>query len=79
MEAGKANVSFYNEKRRAVRISAVTLADGSVKADVASLTLKDGNRLMDAIQVAALDETVKYLKIEGAGNGLNAYRLGMLA
>ena len=43
------------------------------------MTLKDGDKLTDMIRLAAVDESVKYLKIEAAGSTMAKYNFGMLA
>ena len=79
MEKGKAQVSFYDENKKAVKVSAVTMADGSVRKNVSSLTLTTGNAATDHFTVAALDDAVKYLKIETADKTLDSYKLAKLA
>ena len=75
MEAGAVKASFYDANRKAVKLPSVTYADGTSKSGVASVTLKDGDKLTDTIRMAAVDESVKYLKLEAAGSGVNTYRL----
>ena len=79
MEAGSVKASFYDENKKAVKLAAVTFANNTSKKGVSSLTLKDGDKVNDSIQIAALDESVKYLKIEAAGTGLNSYSIATLA
>ena len=79
MEAGSVKASFFDANKKAVKLASVEYANGTSKAGVASLTLKDGDKLTDVIRMAAVDESVKYLKIEAAGTGMNQYRIGMLA
>ena len=56
----------------------VTYANDTTKS-AASLTLKDGDSAVDSIRIAALDEAVRYLKLEAVGTGMNAYRIATLA
>ena len=75
MEAGSVKASFYDANKKAVKLASVEYANRTSKAGVASLTLKDGDKLTDVIRMAAVDESVKYLKIEAAGTGMNKYSL----
>jgi VCBS repeat-containing protein len=75
MKGGSVKASFCDENGKAVKLPSVTYADGSAKSGVASLTLKDGDRLTDTIRMAAVDGAVKFLKIEAAGTGMNKYSL----
>ncbi len=79
MEAGKVKASFYNAEHKAVKLPTILCADGKVKSNVSSLSLLDGNATTDTIQIAAFDESVKYLKIKAEASGMNSYRIGMLA
>ena len=79
MEKGKTKVSFYDENKKAVKVSAVTMADGIAKENVSSLTLTAGNGTTDNFTLAAVDEGVKYLKIETADKTLDSYKLAKLA
>ena len=79
MEAGSVKASFYDANHKAVKLSSVAYANGSTKSKISTLTLKDGDRLTDAVQMAALDDSIKFLKIEAAGTGLNSYRSATLA
>ena len=79
MAQGKTKVSFYDKNKKAVKVSALTMADGSVKKNVSSLKLVAGNGTTDKFTIAALDDAVKYLKIESADNSLDSYRLAKLA
>ena len=79
MEAGSVKASFYDENKKAVKLATVTFANETSKKGVASLTLKDGDKVNDSIQIGALDESVKYLKIEAVGTGLNSYSIATLA
>ena len=79
MEKGKAKVSFYDANKKAVKVAEVTMADGSVRKNVSALTLVTGNGTTDRFTVAALDDAVKYLKIETADKTLDSYKLAKLA
>ena len=79
MEKGKAKVSFYDANKKAVKVSAVTMANGSVKKNVSALTLTTNNAATDKFTIAALDDAVKYLKIETADKTLDSYKLAKLA
>ena len=79
MEKGKAKVSFYDAEQNAVEVAALTMADGSVRENVSSLTLTANDGATDNFTVAALDECVKYLKIETADKTLDSYKLAKLA
>ena len=79
MEKGKAKVSFYDANKKAVKVAGLTMADGSVRKNVSSLTLATGNAAADNFTIAALDECVKYLKIETADKTLDSYKLAKLA
>ncbi len=79
MEAGSVKASFFDANQKAVKVASVEYSNGTSKSGVSSLTLKDGDKLTDAIRMAAVDESVKYLKIEAAGTGMSQYRIGMLA
>ena len=74
MGKGKVNVSFYDENKKAVNVATVTMADWLAKENVSSLTLETDN-----FTVAALDDAVKYLKIETADKSLDCYKLAKLA
>jgi len=77
MTAGKAKVSFYDANRQAVKV-ALDLANGKSKF-AASLTLASGNVATNRVTIIAVNEFVKYLKIEAAGKKLNSYTVGMIA
>ncbi len=79
MEKGKAKVSFYDANKKAVKVSELTMANGSVRKNVSALTLTTGNGTTDNFTVAALDDAVKYLKIETADKSLDCYKLAKLA
>ena len=55
------------------------MTNGSVKESVSSLTLAANDGTNDRFTVAALDEAVKYLKIETADKSLDSYKLAKLA
>ena len=73
--SGKVKVSFYGENRKAVKVAEVTMADGTVKKNVSSLTLVADNKTTDNFDIAALDDAVKYLKIEALTTGMDSYKL----
>jgi hypothetical protein len=77
METGSVKASFFDASKKAVKVP-VTYANDTTKS-AASLTLKDGDKLTDMIRLAAVDESVKYLKIEAAGSAMAKYNFGMLA
>ena len=79
MKAGKTKVSFYDAQYRPVKVTAVGLANGSGKANVASLTLAANNATTDHFTIAAIDDAVKYLKIEASGKTLNSYSITKIA
>ena len=55
------------------------MADGSIMENVSSLTLVTNDGTTDHIAVAALNDTVKYLKIESSASGLGGYSIGRIA
>ena len=79
VESGSLKLGFYDDMGKSVKASSVAFADDSTKSKVASLTLKDGDKLTDSISIAALDDSIRYLKVEAAGNGMNSYHIGLLA
>ena len=79
MTAGKTKVSFFDKDRNAVKIAAVTMANGTGKANVASLTLAAGNAATDHFTITAIDDAVKYLKIEASGKTINSYTITKIA
>ena len=76
---GKVKVSFFNEQKKAVKVAQLTMADGSVKKNVSDLTLVADNKMTDSFDLAAIDDAVRYMKIEAATNGVNTYKLSLLA
>ena len=79
MTAGKTKVSFFDKDRKAVKVAEVKMANGSIKANAASLTLAAGNAATDHFTIAAIDAAVKYLKIEASGKTLNGYSITQIA
>ena len=79
MTAGKTKVSFFDKNKQAVKVASVKMANGSIKANAASLTLAAGNAATDHFTVAAIDDAVKYLKIEASGKTLNSYSITKIA
>ena len=77
MTEGKTKVSFFDADRRAVK-AALKLANGAEKT-AASLTLAANNGTTDHFTIAAIDDAVKYLKIEAAGKALNTYTITKIA
>ena len=75
MEAGAVKASFYDANRKAVKLASVTYANGTQKANIASLTLKDGDKVTDTIQIGALDDNIRYLKLEAASTGVVTYHI----
>lgn len=78
MTSGKAKVSFFDEKCKAVKIDSVRMANGSLKTKVASLTLTENSGRAD-FSLAALGTFVKYMKIEASGKTLNGYTITNIA
>ena len=79
MTNGKTKVSFFDKDRNKVKVAEVKMANGSVKKNVAALTLAAGNATTDHFTIAAIDDAVKYLKIEASGKTLNTYTISKLA
>ena len=77
MTAGKTKVSFFDAQHNAVKTT-VKLANGADKT-AASLTLAAGNAVTDNFTISAIDDAVKYLKIEAAGKALNGYSITKIA
>ena len=77
MTAGKTKVSFYDKDRNAVK-AALKLANGAEKI-AASLTRAANNATTDHFTIAAIDDAVKYLKIEASGKTLNGYSINKIA
>ena len=77
MTAGKTKVSFFDAQHNAVK-AAVKLANGAEKI-AASLTLAANNAATDHFNLAAIDDAVKYLKIEASGKTLNGYTITKIA
>ena len=78
MTAGKTKVSFYDASYNRIRVSGITMADGSV-IDASSLTLAAGNGKTDHFSLAAIDDAVKYLKIEASDKKLDGYTITKIA
>ena len=79
MGSGKAKVSFLDADNKAVKVAEMTMADGSIRKNVSSLTLVAENKTTDSFDIAALDDSIRYLKIEAATNGINTYHLSLIA
>ena len=79
MTAGKAKVSFLDANGKAVKVSGVVFADGSVKNNQTNLSLVTDNKSTDRFTLGALDDAVKYLKIEAGAAGANSYNLSLIA
>ena len=79
MTAGKAKVSFLDANGKAVKVSGVVFADGSVKNNQSNLSLVTDNKSTDRFTLGALDDAVKYLKIEAGAAGANSYNLSLIA
>ena len=77
MTEGKTKVSFYDAQHNAVKTT-VKLANGADKT-AASLTLAAGNAATDNFTISAIDDAVKYLKIEASGKTLNGYTITKIA
>ena len=76
---GKAKVSFYDARGNALKVAEVKMADGSIKNNVASLTLTADNASTDHIALSDLDDAVRYLKVEAAAKGRNVYTIASIA
>ena len=76
---GKVKVSFFDGNKKAVKVAEMTMADGSCKKNVSTLTLVAGNNTTDSFKLADIGDAVKYLKIEAATNGVNTYKLSLIA
>ena len=76
---GKTKVSFFDADRKKVKVAEVKMANGSIRKNASSLTLAAGNGTTDHFTVAALDDAVKYLKIEASGKTLNTYTITKIA
>ena len=79
MTAGKTKVSFFDAAGVKVKVASVTMANGSEKKNVSSLTLAANNATTDNFTIAAIDDAVKYLKIEASGKTLNGYTITKIA
>ena len=79
METGAVKLSFYDENGKSARVAEIRCANGSVRKNTASITLRDGNAITDSMQIAALDDSIRYLKVEAIDSGMNSYRIGLLA
>ena len=78
MDAGQIKATFYDEDHKVVKLPEVVFADGSVKSNGGSFSLKNDDKVKDSINIAAIDDSVRYLKVEAVSTGLNAYHIGML-
>ena len=76
---GKAKVSFYDARGNALKVAEVKMADGSIRSNVASLTLTANNAGTDHIALSDLDDAVRYLKVEAAAKGRNVYTIASIA
>ena len=74
---GKVKVSFFDEHRKAVKAN-VTYANGQ-EAQLASVTLAADNTKTDSIAFSAIDDSIRYMKIEAASSKSNTYELSLLA
>ena len=77
MLSGKVKVSFHGENKKEARTE-VICANGEMK-EPSAMTLETGNASTGGITLAALDDSIRYLKIEAATNGINSYRLSLIA
>ena len=75
--AGKVKVSFFDEQQKAVKAN-VTYANGQ-EAQLASVTLTADNAKTDSIALGAIDDAIRYMKIEAATSKSNTYELSLLA
>ena len=75
-DSGKVKISFFDANKKAAKASTVTFADGSSRSNLSTVTLVADNVTTDNISLSALDDTIKYLKIEavGASAGTSAAR-----
>lgn len=78
MTSGKAKISFFDEKCKAVKIDSVRMANGSLKTNVASLTLTESQGRAE-FALAALNTYVKFMKIEASGKALGSYKITNIA
>jgi len=76
---GKLKVSFYDKNNKSVKVAQVKMANGSVKKNVASLTLVTNDKVADNITLGSLSDSIRYMKIEAATNSVNTYKLSLLA
>ena len=77
MTAGKTKVTFFDEQHKKIKV-AVTMANDKVKT-ASSLTLAANHKTTDHFTIAAIDECVKYLKIEAADRKLDGYSITKIA
>ena len=64
---GTANSTTVNSGRMYV-------SSGST-ANLASVTLKDGDKATDSILISALDDNIRYIKLEAASTGVVTYHI----
>ena len=76
---GKLKVSFYDKNNKAVKVAQVKMANNSVKKNVSALILVANDKVTDRITLGALDDAIRYLKIEAATKNINTYKLSLLA
>ena len=74
---GKIKVSFFDDQQKAVKAN-VTYANGQ-EAQLASVTLAADNAKTDSIAFSAIDDSIRYMKIEAATSKSNTYELSLLA
>ena len=79
MVKGKAKVSFYDAGRNKIKVATVKMANGALKQNAAALSLAAGNMTTDQITISAIDDAVRYLKIEASGKTLNSYTITKIA
>ena len=77
VKAGKIKVSFFNAQKKAVKTSFVYA--NKKTANLATATLVANNAKTDHIALGAIDDAIRYMKIEAATSKLNTYELSLLA
>ena len=71
-------MGYFDADKKAVTVAALTMADGSAMENVSTLTLTANDGTTDNFTIAALDDAVKYLKIESADKTVDNYKLAKL-
>ena len=79
MTSGTLKLTFCDKSGKAIKVASVTMADTSVKKNISTLTLTNGNAVTDSIAFMASASNLRYLKIEATAGGVNAYNLAVPA